>query len=65
MWGMQRMVFPAFDYYQKSTNFPSRRVAEKLGMTLQEIYTDPVNIFTSVYAITRTEFFANTQNVLR
>ncbi len=37
---------------------PSRRVSEKLGMTLQEIYADPVNTFTSVYAITRAEFFA-------
>lgn len=33
-------------------------------MTLQEIYTDPVHTFTSVYAITRTEFFATTQNAL-
>ena len=57
-WGMQRTDFPAFYCYQKSTNLPSRRVAEKLGMTLQEIYADPVNTFTSVYAITRAEFFA-------
>lgn len=63
-WGMQQTDFPAFYCYQKSTNLPSRRVAEKLGMTLQEIYADPVNTFTSVYAITRTEFFANTQNAL-
>lgn len=38
--------------------------SEKLGMTLQEIYADPVNTFTSVYAITRAEFFAETQNAL-
>ena len=63
--GMQQTDFPAFYCYQKSTNFPSRRVAEKLGMTLQEIYADPVNTFTSVYAITRAEFFANTQNAIR
>ena len=62
--GMQRTDFPAFYCYQKSTNFPSRRVAEKLGMTLQEIYADPVNTFTSVYAITRAEFLANTNNAL-
>lgn len=62
MWGMQQTDFPAFDYYQKSTNLPSRRVVERLGMTLQEIDTDPVNTFTSVYAITRAEFFAETQN---
>ena len=57
--------FPAFHCYQKSTNLSSRRVAEKLGMTLQETYADPVNTVTSVYAITRTEFFANTQNAIR
>ena len=64
-WGMQQTDFPAFHCYQKSTNLPSRRVAEKLGMTLQETYADPVNTVTSVYAITRTEFFANTQNAIR
>ena len=64
-WGMQQTDFPAFYCYQKSTNLPSRRVAEKLGMTLQEIYADPVNTFTSVYAITRAEFFAKVQNALQ
>ena len=63
-WGMQQTDFPAFYCYQKSTNLPSRRVAEKLGMTLQETYTDPVNAFTSMYAIIRTVFFAETQNAL-
>ena len=62
--GMQQTDFPAFYCYQKSTNFPSRRVAEKLGMTLQEIYADPVHTFTSMYAIIRTVFFAETQNAL-
>ena len=33
-------------------------------MTLQEIYADPVNTFTSVYAITRVKFFAKVQNDL-
>ena len=64
-WGMQQTDFSAFYCYQKSTNLPSRRVAEKLGMTLQEIYADPVNTFTSVYAITRAEFFAKVQNDLQ
>ena len=58
--GMQQTDFPAFYCYQKSTNFPSRRVAEKLGMTLQEIYVNPMHTLTSVYAITRAEFFAET-----
>ena len=64
-WGMQQTDFPAFYCYQKSTNLPSRRVAEKLGMTLQETYADPVNTVTSVYAITRAEFFAKVQNAMR
>ena len=46
----------AFYCYQKSTNLPSRRVAEKLGMTLQEIYADPVNAFASMYAIIKRYF---------
>ena len=64
VWGMQQTDFPAFYCYQKSTNLPSRRVSEKLGMTLQETDTDLVNTFTSVYAITRVKFFAETQNAL-
>ena len=62
--GMQQTDFPAFYCYQKSTNLPSWRVVEKLGMTLQETDTDPVNAFTSMYAITRVKFFAETQNAL-
>lgn len=61
---MQQTDFPAFYCYQKSTNLPSQRVAEKLGMTLQETYVNPMHTLTSVYAITRTEFFATTQNAL-
>ena len=63
-WGMQQTDFPAFYCYQKSTNLPSRRVAEKLGMTLQETYVNPMHTLTSVYAITRAEFFAKVQNAL-
>lgn len=44
--------------------FALTRVAEELGMTLQETDTDPVNAFTSMYAIIRTVFFAETQNAL-
>ena len=62
--GMQQTDFPAFYCYQKSTNLPSRRVSEKLGMTLQETYVNPMHTLTSVYAITRAEFFAETQNAL-
>lgn len=45
--------------YQKWTNIPSRRVAEKMGMSLREEYVDGKNEKTSVYSITRTEFYAN------
>ena len=55
-WGMQQTDFSAFYCYQKSTNLPSRRVAEKLGMTLQETDTDPMNAFTSMYAIIKRYF---------
>ena len=63
--GMQQTDFPAFYCYQKSTNLPSQRVAEKLGMTLQETYVNPMHTLTSVYAITRAEFFARAQNALQ
>lgn len=43
--------------YQKYTNVPSRKVAEKIGMKLREEYADEINIKTSVYSITRTEFY--------
>lgn len=43
--------------YQKATNIPSRRVAEKMGMSLRKEYSDHLNIKTSVYSITRTEFY--------
>jgi len=62
--GMQQTDFPAFYCYQKSTNLPSWRVSEKLGMTLQETDIDLVHTFTSVYAITRVKFFTETQNAL-
>lgn len=44
--------------YQKWTNIPSRRVAEKMGMSLREERIDEINTKTSVYSITRTEFYA-------
>ncbi|BBF43591.1 acetyltransferase [Lachnospiraceae bacterium KM106-2] len=44
--------------YQKYTNIPSRKMAEKMGMTLREEYPDKVNTKTSVYSITKSEFNA-------
>ncbi|MDF2906014.1 MAG: GCN5-related N-acetyltransferase [Herbinix sp.] len=46
--------------YQKWTNIPSRKVAEKMGMTLREEYDDEKNTKTSMYSITRKEFYATT-----
>lgn len=42
--------------YQKYTNIPSRRVAEKMGMTFREEYPDEINTKTSVYSIKRMEY---------
>lgn len=42
--------------YQKWTNVPSRNTAKKLGMSLRKEYDDEINIKTSVYSITRSEF---------
>lgn len=44
--------------YQKWTNVPSRRTAEKLGMTLREERPDAKNGATSVYSVTRAEYEA-------
>lgn len=41
--------------YQKSTNIPSRKTAEKMGMSLKSEFADKVNTITSVYSITRAE----------
>ena len=43
--------------YQKWTNIPSRRVAEKIGMSFREEYGDDKNEKTSVYSTTRIEFY--------
>ena len=42
--------------YQKYTNIPSRKTAERMGMTFREEYADQVNTKTSVYSITRMEY---------
>jgi RimJ/RimL family protein N-acetyltransferase len=58
-----KYAFENMDYdeifsYQRWTNIPSRKVAEKMGMSLREEYADEKNTKTSVYSITRTEFYA-------
>lgn len=59
VWAFVHTEFDEIYSYQKSTNLPSRRVAEKMGMTLREEYADSTNTKTSVYAITKTEFKAS------
>ncbi|MFT3983374.1 MAG: GNAT family N-acetyltransferase [Lachnospiraceae bacterium] len=46
--------------YQKWTNIPSKKVAEKIGMLLRKEYPDGKNTKTSVYSITRAEYYAMT-----
>ena len=42
--------------YQKWTNIPSRRVAEKIGMSFRMEYENEKNEKTSVYSIKREEY---------
>lgn len=42
--------------YQKYTNLPSQKIAEKMGMKLVKKYSDPKNEFTTVYAVTKDEY---------
>lgn len=42
--------------YQKWTNIPSRKTAQKMGMSLREEYDDEKNTKTSVFSITRDEY---------
>ncbi|WP_097004500.1 GNAT family N-acetyltransferase [Lacrimispora amygdalina] len=56
-----RYIFEKTDYnevfsYQKWTNIPSRKVAEKIGMSLRGEYADEKNTKTSVHSITRAEY---------
>ncbi|MDO5573675.1 MAG: GNAT family N-acetyltransferase [bacterium] len=43
--------------YQKWTNIASRKTAEKMGMSFREEYQDEKNTKTSVYSITRLEYY--------
>ncbi len=57
-YAFENLAFDEVFSYQKFTNVPSRRVAEKIGMSLREEYADEKNEKTSVYSITRTEYYA-------
>ncbi|WP_029700979.1 GNAT family N-acetyltransferase [Lacrimispora indolis] len=57
-YAFENMAFDEIFSYQKWTNTPARKVAEKMGMSLREEYADEKNTKTSVYSITRTEFNA-------
>jgi RimJ/RimL family protein N-acetyltransferase len=56
MYAFENTDFDEIFCYQKWTNIPSRKVAEKIGMSFLEEYTDDKNEKTSVYSITRTQF---------
>lgn len=56
-YSFENLVFDEIFSYQKWTNVPSRKVAEKIGMTLHKEYGDEKNTRTSVYSITRAEFY--------
>ncbi|MDW2800688.1 GNAT family N-acetyltransferase [Clostridium boliviensis] len=56
-----RYIFEQTDFnevfsYQMWTNIPSRKVAEKMGMSLRKEYADEKNTKTSVHSITRAEY---------
>jgi RimJ/RimL family protein N-acetyltransferase len=59
-YAFDNITFDEIFSYQKLINIPSKKVAEKVGMSLREEYADEKNIKTSVYSITRTEFYAMT-----
>lgn len=48
--------------YQKWTNMPSRKVAEKIGMLLRDEYDCDKNTKTTVYSITRSEYYLANRN---
>lgn len=55
-YAFENLDFDEIFSYQKWTNISSRKVAEKIGMSLREEYADEKNTKTSVYSITRTEY---------
>lgn len=57
-YGFENKNFDEIFSYQKWTNVPSRKVAEKMGMTLREEYADEKNTKTSVYSITKAEYYS-------
>ncbi len=56
-YSFENLAFDEIFSYQKWTNVPSRKVAEKIGMSLRKEYADEKNTKTSVYSITRAEFY--------
>lgn len=57
-YGFENKNFDEMFSYQKWINVPSRKVAEKIGMSLREEYADEENTKTSVYSITKTEYYS-------
>ena len=55
-YAFEHLRLPELYCYQKYTNLPSQRVAEKLGMKRVMEYDDPKNTVTTLYRITTDEF---------
>lgn len=54
------LKFPAVYCYQKYTNVPSQKTAEKMGMKCIKQYPDEKNEFTTVYGMTRETYLSMT-----
>lgn len=52
---------PVVYCYQKYTNVPSQKTAEKMGMKRIKQYPDPKNEFTTVYAMTKEAYLTMTE----
>jgi len=61
-WTFNNLPFGAIYSYMKYTNLPSQKTAMSWGCKLVDEYADEVNEITRVYAITRQEWQALTQN---
>ena len=59
-WAFRNTEFPALYSYMKYTNVASYSTAMSIGMTYKETYEDDQDTFTKVYAITRTQWEAET-----
>lgn len=55
-YAFENFKFDEIFCYQKWTNIPSRKTAEKMGMSFRKEYDNDINKKTSVYSIKRSEY---------